>query len=411
MRLGIPLLEPAASPALQDRESLLLALCARTRVDPPAHVRIVEALAAGIDWPRFLSRAEANQVLPLAGATLCRAHAASCPGDVLRRLKEDVRSNAVRSLMAVEGLGRVVDLLESSGIPVISFKGPLLSMLAYGDPALRAFGDLDVWVHPWDFHHRVPGLLVGHGWAQFADFGFERSYLRAEGGFALDVHQSLTNPRSMPCSLRFDEARDRSIRVTLQGRALRTLSHEDTVIALCVQLAKDASEPHRGLPLIKVCDIAEMIRKHPDLAAAGLVKSARKLGVLKIVCLGCAVAARLLGVKPPPAVRDAGRRMSDLPSLALHIEDCIFNADSSRSRPELRNAAVWNAAIRERLRDRAGTLVALTQDFLAPNERDYAFVRLPRSLDRAYLVVKPVRLLRDYGRRLVDAMANAAGRR
>jgi hypothetical protein len=77
----------------------------------------------------------------------------------------------------------------------------------------------------------------------------------------------------------------------------------------------------------------------------------------------------------------------------------------------LLDAAVWNAAIRERPRDRSRTLVALTQDFLAPNDRDYAFARLPRSLDRAYALVKPVRLLRDYGRRLVDAMANAAGRR
>ena len=60
-------------------------------------------------------------------------------------------------------LTRISALLENNGVCVIPWKGPILAAAAYGDVALRQFGDLDILVREQDAM-RAKDLLLASGY-------------------------------------------------------------------------------------------------------------------------------------------------------------------------------------------------------------------------------------------------------
>src|SRR5438445_800859 len=85
------------------------------------------------------------------------------PAGVLDRLRRQAAENARRSLRLTRELVAVVRLGQSHGIPLVSLKGPILSLSVYGDIALRQFADLDVLVHRADVS-RARELLLSCGY-------------------------------------------------------------------------------------------------------------------------------------------------------------------------------------------------------------------------------------------------------
>jgi len=374
----------------------LLLCCARTRVDAPTRERIAALVRKGPDWERLLASARSQQVTALVANTLCGPLAAHCPLAVVERLRGEARGIAVRSVHLAGALLATLDILDAEGIAAIPYKGPVLSAMAYGDLGLRLYGDLDVWVHPWDYRFRIPDALVRHGWSPLADYAWERSFRHRETGAVLDVHQYLTHRRTLPFSLRFDEAFRNAAAVEVAGRAVRTLDPARMLVVLCVQLAKDAGEIERS-PLIKVCDIAELVARHPALDWGAIERIARREGVLRVVALGLAVTGRLLGARLPDATQGLVRGLPDRDALVRHVEERIFGDDPGPgSRPGLRDPVAWNAAIRERFRDRDRRMVALLQDVLVPNEPEFRMLRLPKPMFAAYRVIRPARLAIKY---------------
>jgi len=381
------------------REQDLLLCCSRTRADASTGARIEASLGGDLDWDRFLQLANVQQVTALVASTLCGSFASRCPPEVVERLRSDARAVALRGLRLAHGLADVLDLFAAHAIPVIPYKGPTLSAMAYGQAGLRQFGDLDVWVHPWDSRFRVPGMLAADGWLPVADYSWERSFRHPHLDIVLDVHQALTHRPFTPFSLRFDAALRRGADVEVAGRHARTLAAPDLLVVLCVQLAKDAGEERDGPPLIKVCDIAELMRRHPELDWQAVARIARDEGVVHVICVGVAVAAKLLGARVPAEIDRLARKVSDLDALVRHVEERIFDEGNQRySRSDLLDRLTWNAAIRERFRDRNRAMIALLQDVFVPNEPEYALVRLPKPLFPLYRIVRPARLAWKYFR-------------
>jgi hypothetical protein len=340
--------------------------------------------------------ARAHQVIALVAATLCGTFASACPADIVAELRTMARGLALRSLHLAQALAGALDLLDAAGIPAIPYKGPVLSVMAYGDPGLRVYGDLDVWVHPWDYRFSVPELLARNGWSQVADYSWEKSFRKAGTAAVLDVHQSLTHRRSLPFSLRFEDALRESVVLEVAGRRMRTLDPARTLVVLCVQLAKDAGEPN-PLPMIKVCDIAELLGSQPALEWSSALRIARHRGVLHVLGLGLSAAESLLGAQLPADARRLADDVPDRDRLIRHVEQRLFGgADPPQGHPEFEDPVAWNAAIRERFRDRNRVAIALLQDVLVPNEPEYRLVRLPKRLFAAYRCIRPVRLAWKY---------------
>jgi hypothetical protein len=379
----------------------LLLCCARTEVDGATALRIGELLQQAIDWRYLLETAIRHQLVALLAHNLCGEFADRCPPEMVSELRALLKTNAARNLMMGEALLELLDLLDRHGIPAIPFKGPLLASAVYGNLALRCFADLDLMVHPWDYHFSVPQLLYQEGWELVDDFGFERTF-RDRGKMRIDIHQSFTPQRHIPLPLRFNALWKRAVDVPLLGKTVKGFAAEDLLIILCVQLAKDIAEQGSAAPaLIKICDLAELVRREPDLDWRAALDHAAGMGAERMVCLGLQSAQHLLGL---PLAREVVRRSAvipQLPDLLTHVEEAVLRHDRGLSRPELGRQARWHEAVRERLRDRHRVLRAALYYLSEPNAKDYGFVRLPRAMHALYYLVRPLRLLYRYGGMLV----------
>src|SRR5215472_15078693 len=100
------------------------------------------------DWNLFLSLAEAHQILPLVWQPLLQNR---IPRTLVSTLARRQSMHTRRSLLFLSELRRIVRAFDETAIPSVSFKGPLLAMQLYGDPAQRDFTDLDLLVTPRHF--------------------------------------------------------------------------------------------------------------------------------------------------------------------------------------------------------------------------------------------------------------------
>lgn len=380
------------------REQELLLCCARTLIDSETAVRIRALLRQDIDWPYLVQTATDHQVMPLLCWNLCGTFSEACPTTVIGQFRSVLHGNAVRNIFLTSELVKLLKLFEVHNIPVIPYKGPVLATVIYGHNALRSFADLDILVHKWDYHFRVADLLASHGWQLTASYGWEMTFKDVTGIVQLDVHAGLTHD-DMPVPLDFANVWERCATVSIGGKTVRSFAPLDLLLVLCVQLAKDAGAT-RAPQLIKVCDIAELVRKYDDVDWRRVTKEAKKLGTLQILFLGLLTADELIGIELPEYVRQKSRAFSQMAALVTHARQRVLGVENGYSRPELLDGSRWHSELRERIWER-NTLVKQFFHAITPNIFDYSFVRLPRALFCLYPVVRPVRLIYKYGRKLL----------
>src|SRR5687767_3621410 len=123
-------------------EAALLLWGVQTFFTPAQTLPRPAGLQPPIDGARLLHLARTHGVLPLLYRSLHTIGPDLVPQDALTTLRHHVRANAQRNLFLAGTLLKLVRLLEAHGIAAIPYKGPVLATLAYGNVALRQFGDL-----------------------------------------------------------------------------------------------------------------------------------------------------------------------------------------------------------------------------------------------------------------------------
>src|SRR5829696_2399929 len=122
----------------------LLFCCARTRTDRKMEERIRELLRRGPEWEYLLRIAAGHGIVPLLQLNLSTVCPDAVPATVSEYLRQLFLANTRRNLLLTGELLRLLSAFETQGLPVVPYKGPTLSVLAYGDLALRQFNDLDL---------------------------------------------------------------------------------------------------------------------------------------------------------------------------------------------------------------------------------------------------------------------------
>ncbi len=377
----------------------LLICCARTHIDPATRDKMRSLVAKEIDWAYLIRKAWRHGTTPLLYRGLSSTLPQSVPGNVLDTLRSSFYENAARNLFLAGALVKLMDLFERHAIPAIPYKGPALAHSAYQDLALRQFGDLDVWVHPWDFYFSAQDLLIANGWRRISDYGWETGFMDSAGRVALDLHQGITDS-GMPFDPGFERLWKRRTSIALAGALIPAFAPADHLIVLCAQLAKDLGT--KRVRLAKLCDIAEFLRAHAGLDWDRTLGEARRTGCLYILLFCLGAAHEVLGAGLPDRILRELRAVPKLAAVVTHIEECLsYGATGRYSHPELFSRSRLHDEIRERLRDRLDRRYAYA---VTPNAFDFRFVRLPRALFFLYLVVRPIRLLLKHGRRLLRRM-------
>lgn len=374
-----------------------LLVCA-TRLSPdPALLQGL--LRQPIDWTWTLAAARAHGVLPVLWRQLDSLRQ-FVPPDAQARLREDAQDIARRNLALVGELLQLSELLTSHHIPFLALKGPALALLAYGDPALRQFRDLDILVRRSDVT-RAGDLLTARGYrprlqltpareAAFRAAFCEHEFARPDG-MLVELHWAFF-PRAYGFSLRFEEALARGQPVRLGGSIVQTLGPEDLLVYLCAH-----GTYHRWVRLEWIVDVARLAGRAAAIDWSQVLERARALSAARMLRLGLLLARDLFAVRLPERVtRDL---LGDRAAVSL--------ASNARRRLFLHPAGlegVWAAhwyhvQAHDRLRDR---VACLGRALITLSPRDWALVPLPDWLYPLYYLIRPLRLAAKYAKRALS---------
>jgi hypothetical protein len=174
----------------------------------------------------------------------------------------------------------------------------------------------------------------------------------------------------------------RALRVDLGGSSVRTLAPEDLLLVLCVHTAK-----HVWSRLSWLCDIAETMRSQPiDYISA--YRTAKGLGIEKIVAVNFLLQARLLGVPLPEPFRKSMENDPEIKYLAEAARQVLIgSADYNAQSIDYFGLMV---RLRERFQDRFRFLFRL---IFTPSVGEWSTVRLPAWLFPLYRGVRVFRLM------------------
>ncbi len=344
-----------------------------------------------IDWAELLRLAEHHGVLPLLARSLT-VHAQGLPAQVKQSLRTSFDANLRRNLWFASELARITDQFEKKALSAIPYKGPLLAESAYGDVALRNFGDLDFLVSPADFERakQILGELGYHPSKKFRPAverfwlrtGYERSFDSPAGKYLVELQWALL-PRFYAVDLRTDDLLKRSRPASIGGREVRGLSAEDSLLALCVHAAK-----HLWMRLIWVCDIAETMRT--QVVDWGVVWTrARELGVVRIIGVSLWLAQRLLECPLPESALAIIGDDPAVPVLGAEFDARLARVATYDFESTQYFRFIWR--LRERRRDQFRYLWRLLR---TPGEGDLAALPLPETLFPLYTLVRAARLMR-----------------
>ncbi len=377
----------------------LLLSCARTRISPEMSQRIREAAQKEIDWVQFIRLALRHDTLALTYWNLHRICPDLVPSGVLDPLRARYEAGAAESRLLAEELVGILGVLDSQGIPAVTYKGAALAVRLYGDLSLRGFGDLDIVICEREIL-RARRLLIDRGYAperveindldQFLRENHEMLLYRGDGKVRLDLHW-----RCISRSACLSGDPERFVQylesVSIAGEEVRSLRLETYLLILSMHAAK-----HLWVQLKLICDIAEILAV-PDLDWEYVLREAQELGLKRVLGTGLLLAQGLLGAAVPP--RLAQGLKIDRSAKALAMQACTRLFEEPGERWGLKGGITSQLEIRERFQDRTKILLRYFWNKLKPTERDRWFLPLPSALAVAYYLVRPVRLALERMRR------------
>lgn len=361
------------------------------QVGVPGHEsRILEAARHVSDWKKVIELAHTHRMIPFLQAALDGVPRGTCPEDVLTQLRRLSMANAARNVFLVKELARLLDLLRTSGIPAIPFKGPILAQMLHGDSSLRQVDDLDILLRCSDIG-KAADLLISRGFApRIALTGTQReAHLRAGWGYSLHNPEKQyfleldSNVASRSFSLRIDPDWffDNLHTVTIADGAFQTLSAENYVVLLCAHGTK-----HQWQRLIWITDLMALIQKR-ILDWPLILQRAEASGTRRMVLLGVALARTIGDVALPPEARRALEEDPMADELAGEI------ADRLRCRGETGWSGLAGLEFQLQSRNRwCDRLRFLSAMIFAPTYSDWRALRLPRRLFPLYYLIRPFRL-------------------
>jgi hypothetical protein len=246
----------------------------------------------------------------------------------------------------------------------------------YGKLALRQFSDVSLFVHKRDYRS-AQQLLIAHGYQRIKEFDWESCLVHDTRHVAIDLHRGIV-PHQFHVSLDFERMWTYRQPICLVGTTVSTLAPEDLLMVLCVQASKDTwgtlfqPSERRYDSLLKICDIAALIRARPDLDWNRVLADTRRLGTQRMLFFGLRVASELLGTALPQEVRSRMQAHPTLSGLTTHARTQLFDEAGTSAATAL-TPARFHFAIRERWRDRVFPYLYAGALLMVPSDKDACF--------------------------------------
>ena len=334
-------------------------------------------------------------MLGIVAARLLEHNYDRVPSVVRERLQTRLRAQHLFTLSMTAELFRALEDFESAGIEALLVKGPLISVLAYGDPAIRSYVDLDLIVRHRDILSATQHLIAMGFAAKVPESAIkagkvpgEYVFRRPGTQYVIELHTERTlryYPRFMP----IEDLYARQARVPIDGRDVPVLSLEDELVSNCIHGAK-----HFWERLIWVADIAAVCARHPELDWSKARQAATDAGAECMLRVGLQLSESVFGVQPPPEM--ARELAQDTAAQDLCRQVLRWLPQAGLAPPTLRERALF------RIQMAGGGLTGVQYLFrlsFSPTEEDWVEGSDERVSWLRDAVRRPLRLLRKYGPR------------
>jgi hypothetical protein len=382
-------------PKIKMRPELELVLLSARTKSPQNEYRIRGLFSEGVNWTEVVACASQHNLLPV----LCK-HFLATEADLLGQdqrgtLIEIERLLGRNSLLLLGQMLRLHGLFESAEVPAIPFKGPVLAWLAFQSFTLRTYEDLD-FVVPQRYIPQVLSVLLAAGYnpkfdSPEAQAGMsgpapgQYAFVSESNGTVVELHTERTL-RYFPRGLDLDEMNARLIPLEIGGRKLRTFSVEDTLVMLCVHGAK-----HFWERLAWTLDVAQLVTVQ-EVDWRLLLEIAAKMESTRVLLLGLYLAQDLFNASLPQSVMQDACGDPQVQWLAKKVREQYLGVSSPST------GVCPRGLFRLRSRDKFWPgLRHVLRLGMNPTESDRETVRLPGLLSPLYMLVRPWRLLREYG--------------
>ena len=346
-----------------------------------------------LDWNLALELAEEHSVLGVVAARLKETGYGGIPADAWEKLQSGMRTQHLFSLSMTAELFRILDAFGQASIETLLVKGPIVSFLAYGDPAVRSYVDLDVLVRDaailpacriltaLGFEADVPESAILAG-----KIPGEYLFKRAGAQQLVELHTEKTF-RYYPRPMRIEDLYARKRHLPLEGRDVPALCLEDELVLNCIHGAK-----HFWERLMWPADIAAIVARHPEIAWERVRQAARDVGAERMLHVGLLLGESLLGVAVPAEMAASTNVDGAARELVRLVEGWLPTAGYVP--PALLQRATF------RLKMGGGGLAGisyLVRLSLSPTEEDWAEGTEERGSRVWEAIKRPFRLMRKYG--------------
>jgi hypothetical protein len=422
----------AAAPELKKSHSLdwssehrLIFACARCQPDAAQINHILDNFGQTLDWGRFVQIVSWHGVLPLAYRNLSTLVPHRIPKPVLTQLLKLYLINSSHNQRLTAALQELVSLFNLRGIPIVFFKGPVLAEMAYGSIHLRRFSDIDLLVREEDVP-TVRQILISQGFqtkdvilatlqsshpsakkinglcdtskdfinrdliSEDASYSGEEAFIHKERFITVDLHWQLM-PSFFPVAFDLNQIWLTRQPVVVEHFNVESLNAQDLLLYLC---AHGSKELWRNL--IWVCDVAEVVRVHPDLPWFHLWQRSKAMGMERMFLLGLGLAHNLLEMPLPSELQKPVLAHTTVQDLVEVFKRRIFT--DIEVLLENRETGFWlfhnplHLKMRDRLRDRLPQYWLTLRFTITPNQEDQQFLALPKVLYPLHYLVRPIRI-------------------
>jgi hypothetical protein len=383
----------------EERERLDPGLVLLLRACSPDGGEQLRRAAEGVRaWDTALGAAEAHRLTGLLHRRLEEACPDAVPPEALERLRGEAGAIARRSLAMTAELLRLLRALEEAGVRAVPFKGPVLSQQAYGDPGLRAFGDLDLLMSPTDVLRGRQALAEAgfHGYltpydgpddAVLLRMGLHLGMVRGDG-LMVELHDPASALQGGALVGAAADFVDRARPVELLGRLVPAPCEDDVVLLQCAHAPR-----HQWDDLEHVACLVTPVRAVTRRGGwEALLERAATVGALRKVLVGTLLSCLIVDDDPPGPVLDAASADGIVWPLANEALASLLTARRERTRTNV-DFTPWLARYED---SQIAAARLMWRRWTLPGGDDWASLRLPPRAFSLYRAWRPVRLTVKY---------------
>ena len=381
----------------------LLLCCARTRLDEKITKDIKTLVQSEIDWDYLLEIAQQHGVIPLLYQSLTNTCQGIVPQSIWSELQWQFQTNALRNQLMCQKLIEIINLFNSHDINAISFKGLTLAASAYGNIALRQFGDLDILIAPENINQATE-IITEQGYVKsqslvetelkpyaqsplfFNSPQYQGSYdfTHQSGTINIELHWSLTR-KDVSFPVKFQQLWTEKVQLILLNTEIYNFSPEDLLIFLCLHGSKHCWEEMKW-----ICDVAEIIESHQEIDWNQVLHKSGILGVRRMLNIGLILTQKLLGTTFPEVILQEINRDKIAQSLAQKVETWLFSENVT-----IKDRHIFIYQSRELFTDKMRYLIHW---LIIPTDKEWEFLNLPNYLYFLYYLIRPIRLVIQFSK-------------